>query len=87
MSSPAHAAFLDTVSEAIERYTTSGAPANELVEAVGMMGAWVLSFVIRTGHVPVGAERACIAEYLENTERVTLALLRDEGYTIDAGAG
>ena len=87
MSSPAHAAFLDTVSEAIERCTTSGAPANELVEAVGMMGAWVLSFVIRTGHVPVGAERACIAEYLENTERVTLALLRDEGYTIDAGAG
>ena len=87
MSSPAHAAFLDTVSEAIERYTTSGAPANELVEAVGMMGAWVLSFVIRTGHVPVGAERACIAEYLENTERVTLALLRVEGYTIDAGAG
>ena len=87
MSSPAHAAFLDTVSEAIERYTTAGAPANALVEAVGRMGAWVLAFVIREGHVPQGAGRACIAEYLENMEHVTLALLHDAGYTIDAGAG
>jgi hypothetical protein len=30
---------------------------------------------------------ACIAEYIENTERVTLAMLRDEGYDIDASAG
>jgi hypothetical protein len=76
-----------TISEALERYTTSGAPANELVQAVGLMGAWVLSFVMQHGHVPRGHERACIAEYLENTERVTLAMLRDEGYNIDAGAG
>jgi hypothetical protein len=87
MSSPAHAAFLDTVSEAIERYTTAGAPANALVEAVGRMGAWVLAFVIREGHVPQGAGRACIAEYLENTERSTLEMLHDEGYDIDARAG
>ena len=87
MASPAHAAFLDTLSEALERYTTAGAPANELVEAVGLMGAWVLSFVMREGPVPPGAERACIAEYLENMEHVTLALLHDAGYTIDAGAG
>ena len=52
-----------------------------------MMGAWVLSFVIRGGHGPAGAERACIAEYLANTERLTLALLRDEGYDLGAGAG
>ena len=87
MASPAHAAFIDTLSEALDRYTTAGAPANELVEAVGLMGAWVLSFVMREGHVPPGAGRACIAEYLENTERITLALLHDAGYTIDAGAG
>ena len=87
MASPARTAFVATVSEALERYTTADAPANELVEAVGMMGAWVLSFVICGGHVPAGAERACIAEYLANTERLTLALLRDEGYDLGAGAG
>jgi hypothetical protein len=44
------------------------------------MGAWVLAKVIREGLVPQGQERACIAEYLANTERVTLAMLRDAGY-------
>jgi hypothetical protein len=87
VASPAHVRFIDTVSEAIERYTTAGVPANELVQAVGLMGAWVLAFVIREGHVPPGQERACIAEYLENTERITLEMLREEGYDIDDGAG